>query len=65
MGAAKAVGSVARHYEAETVRVPQGVPVLVIERTYYVEDRLVETAGIVVSSARYLLSYRLEIPPRA
>jgi len=40
------------------------VPVLVIERTYHVEDRPVETADIVVSSAKYLLSYRLEIPGR-
>lgn len=57
-------GRAARPYEAETLRVPQGVPVQVIERTYYVEDRPVETADIVVSSDRYVLSYRLEIPPR-
>ncbi|GAA1550045.1 GntR family transcriptional regulator [Kribbella hippodromi] len=57
-------GRAARPYEAETLQVPQGVPVLVIERTYYVEDQPVETADIVVSSARYVLSYRLEIPPR-
>jgi DNA-binding GntR family transcriptional regulator len=54
----------ARPYEAETLQVPQGVPVQVIERTYYVQDRPVETADIVVSSAKYVLSYRLEIPPR-
>lgn len=57
-------GRAARPYEAETLSVPPGVPVLVIERTYYVKDRPVETADIVVSSARYLLSYRLEIPGR-
>lgn len=57
-------GRAARPYEAEVLGIPTGVPVLVIERTYFVEDRPVETADIVVSSARYILSYRLEIPPR-
>jgi hypothetical protein len=38
------------------------VPVLVIERTYYAEDQPVETAEMVVSSGRYVLSYRLAIP---
>jgi DNA-binding GntR family transcriptional regulator len=41
-----------------------GVPVLVIERTYYAQDRPVETAGIVVSSDRYVPSYRLPITNR-
>jgi DNA-binding GntR family transcriptional regulator len=57
-------GRAARPYEAEVLNVPVGVPVLVIERTYYVEDKPVETADIVVSSERYLLSYRLAIPER-
>lgn len=57
-------GRAARPYEAEVLRVPVGVPVLVIERTYYVQDRPVETADIVVSSDRYVLSYRLPIPER-
>lgn len=57
-------GRSARPYEAETLAVPVGVPVQVIERTYYDEDRPVETADIVVSSDRYILSYRLAIPPR-
>lgn len=57
-------GRAARPYEAETLSVPAGVPVLVIERTYYVENKPVETADIVVSSDRYTLSYRLPIPPR-
>lgn len=57
-------GRAARPYEAETLAIPIGVPVLVIERTYYVEDRPVETADIVVSSERYVLSYRLPIPGR-
>ncbi|WP_350277647.1 UTRA domain-containing protein [Kribbella sp. HUAS MG21] len=57
-------GRAARPYEAETLVVPAGVPVLVIERTYYKRDRPVETADIVVSSERYVLSYRLPIPGR-
>lgn len=57
-------GRAARPYEAETLVVPAGVPVLVIERTYYERDRPVETADIVVSSERYVLSYRLPIPGR-
>lgn len=58
-------GRAARPYEAETLGVPQGVPVMVIERTYYAEDKPVETADIVVSSDRYVLSYRLPIPGRS
>lgn len=57
-------GRAARPYEAEVLDVPTGVPVLVIERTYYQQDRAVETADIVVSASRYQLSYRLEIPAR-
>lgn len=57
-------GRSARPYEAETLRVPTGVPVLAIERTYYVEERPVETCDIIVSSDRYVLSYRLAIPDR-
>ena len=55
-------GRAARPYEAEVLGVPVGVPVLVIERTYYAQDKPVETADIVVSSDRYVLSYRLPIP---
>lgn len=57
-------GRAARPYEAETLAVPTGVPVLVIERTYYAKDRPVETADVIVSSERYVLSYRLAIPER-
>lgn len=57
-------GRAARPYEAEVLTVPVGVPVLVIERTYYQQDRAVETADIVVSASRYQLSYRLAIPER-
>ncbi|RIQ21051.1 GntR family transcriptional regulator [Jiangella rhizosphaerae] len=57
-------GRSARPYEAETLKVPVGVPVLAIERTYYAKSRPIETADIVVSSDRYVLSYRLPVPPR-
>jgi hypothetical protein len=51
-------GRAARRYEAEMLNVPTGVPVLVIERTYYADERPVETADMVVSSDRCVLSYR-------
>lgn len=54
----------ARPFEAETLDVPTGVPVMVIERTYYRGEEPIETADIVVSAAHYVLSYRLPIPPR-
>jgi DNA-binding GntR family transcriptional regulator len=57
-------GRAARPYEAEVLGIPTDVPGLVIERTYFVEHRPVETADILVSSARYIVSYRLETPPR-
>lgn len=52
----------ARPYEAEVLGVPAGIPVMVIERTYYALNKPVETADILVSSDRYVLSYRLAIP---
>jgi GntR family transcriptional regulator len=55
-------GRAARPYGAETLAIPIGVPVPVIERAHYVEDRPVETADMVVSSERYAQSYRLAIP---
>jgi DNA-binding GntR family transcriptional regulator len=54
-----------RPYEADILQVPTGVPVLVIERTYYVDDKPVETADMVVSADRYVLSYQLPLPPQA
>lgn len=57
-------GRAARPYEAETLNVPTGVPILAIERTYYAKNRPVETADIVVSSDSYVLSYRLPVPER-
>lgn len=52
-----------RPYEVDKLEIPQGVPVMTIERTYYAEDRAVETADIVVPADRYALSYTLRIPP--
>jgi GntR family transcriptional regulator len=40
-----------------------GVAVLAIERTYYVEDRPVETADVIVPADRYTLHYHIPIPP--
>jgi DNA-binding GntR family transcriptional regulator len=54
-----------RPYEAETLQIPVGVPVLVIERTYYAGDTPVETADIIVSADRYTLSYTVPLPPRS
>ncbi|MGL5867338.1 MAG: GntR family transcriptional regulator [Dermatophilaceae bacterium] len=49
----------ARPFETETLLVPTGVPVMVIERTYFADGRPVETADIVVSADRYTLAYRV------
>jgi len=54
----------ARPLEADVLRVPAGVPVFVITRTYFAGAKPVETADIVVSSERYTLSYTVPIPPR-
>lgn len=51
-----------RPFEAETLGVPPGVPVLVIARTYITAERPVETADIVVSADRYALTYHVPIP---
>ncbi|MCW2901784.1 MAG: GntR family transcriptional regulator [Streptosporangiaceae bacterium] len=56
-------GRAPRPFEVDALKVPTGTPVLVIERTYYVGDRVVETADIVVSADRYTLSYRVPLPP--
>ena len=52
-----------RPYEAESLQMGPGTPVMVITRTYYVEDRPVETCDIIVAADRYTLSYTLPIPP--
>lgn len=52
-----------RPFEAEALQVPVGTPVLAIERTYYVGERAVETADIIVSADRYTLTYQMPLPP--
>lgn len=52
-----------RPYEAEQLEIAPGVPVMTIIRTYYVDDRPVETCDIVVAADRYTLSYTIPIPP--
>lgn len=52
-----------RPYEFEALNMAPGVPVLAIERTYYVEDKPVETADVIVPADRYTLHYRIPIPP--
>ena len=52
-----------RPFEAEALRIPAGVPVMVIERTYYSRTRAVETADMVVAGDNYTLRYSILIPP--
>ncbi|WP_330347520.1 GntR family transcriptional regulator [Streptomyces sp. NBC_00582] len=52
-----------RPYEAEQLQMAPGVPVMVVTRTYYVDQRPVETCDIVVAADRYSLSYTIPIPP--
>ncbi|MCX4801753.1 GntR family transcriptional regulator [Streptomyces sp. NBC_01214] len=54
-----------RPQEAESLELPPGVPVIVVTRTYYVDDLPVETCDIVVAAHRYALSYTIPIPPHA
>lgn len=51
-----------RPYEIETLQVQPGTPVMHIERTYFEGERPVETADIVVSADRYVLSYAVPVP---
>ena len=51
-----------RPYEAEALAIAPGVPVMAITRTYFVTDRPVETADVVVAADRYSLTYNLPIP---
>lgn len=52
-----------RPYEAEQLQIAPGVPVMAVTRTYYVDDRAIESADIVVAADRYTLSYVIPIPP--
>ncbi|MFI6103192.1 GntR family transcriptional regulator [Streptomyces sp. NPDC051310] len=57
------VARAARPHEVDQLEVAPGVPVFVITRTYYVEERPVETCDIVVAADRYALSYTIPLPP--
>jgi GntR family transcriptional regulator len=52
-----------RPYESDQLKIAPGVPVITIVRTYFVDDRPVETCDIVVAADRYTLSYSIPIPP--
>lgn len=54
-----------RPHESEQLDIAPGVPVMTIVRTYFVDDRPVETCDIVVAADRYTLSYTIPIPPHA
>lgn len=47
--------------EADRLRLGRGTFVMVIQRTYYTEDRPVETADIVVPPDRYELAYTIPV----
>jgi DNA-binding GntR family transcriptional regulator len=47
--------------EGEQLRTQTGLCLIVIERTYFAEDRPVETADIVIPSDRYQVSYQIPI----
>lgn len=52
-----------RPREAASLKLPPGVPVIVVARTYYVDELPVETCDIVVAAHQYALSYTIPIPP--
>lgn len=57
------VSRAARPHEVEQLKVAPGVPVFVITRTYFVDERPVETCDIITAADRYALSYTIPIPP--
>lgn len=57
------VARAARPHESEQLKTAAGVPVFVITRTYFVDERPVETCDIVVAADRYALSYTIPLPP--
>jgi len=54
-----------RPYEAEQLEIAPGVPVITVTRTYFVDERPVETCDIVVAADRYTFSYTIPIPSHA
>jgi DNA-binding GntR family transcriptional regulator len=59
------VARAARPHEVEQLEVAPGVPVFVITRTYFVNERAVETCDIITAADRYALSYTINLPPYA
>lgn len=50
--------------EISALRIPHGVPVMAIERTYLAGDTPIETADIVIAGDNYMLTYVVPIPAR-
>jgi GntR family transcriptional regulator len=47
--------------EARLLRLPGGVPVIVVARTMWADDRPVETADIVMAADRFRICYRIQV----
>ena len=45
-----------RPYEVDALAIPIGVPVMSVERTYFAEDTVLETADLVVAGDNYTLN---------
>lgn len=50
-----------RPHESTSLRVPAGVPVMSVERSYFAGDLVVETADIVVAADNYVLRYSIKV----
>jgi DNA-binding GntR family transcriptional regulator len=50
-----------RPHESANLRVPAGVPVMSVARTYFAGDLIVETADIVVAADNYVLRYSIRV----
>lgn len=50
-----------RPHESTSLRVPPGVPVMSVERTYFAGDLAVESADIVVAADNYVLRYSIKV----
>ena len=57
------VARAARPLEVEQLSMAPGVPVIVITRTYFVDEHPVETCDIITAADRYALSYTIPLPP--
>jgi DNA-binding GntR family transcriptional regulator len=64
-GATEAVRArIAASEESAALKLPPGAIVFTIARTYFAQERPVETADIVISAERYELLYGERVPPR-